>query len=394
MRLKVAVLFGGRSVEHEISVISAHQCMNAINQDKYQVTPIYISKQGDWYSGSDLLNLENFRDLERLLRHSQRIIFNQNCGKTNFYQEPQGIFTSRKPVNIDLAFPVMHGSYGEDGSLQGLLEMMHIPYVGCDVLASAVTMDKITTKILLQNLGIKVLDYFWFYSDAWINTKEQVLSGIKAKFNYPLVVKPSNLGSSIGVSAVNNDLELEDAIDLVIRLSQRVLIEPQITNIREINCALLGDRDVVEVSVCEEPLKAESILSYQDKYSGGVKNKSGLKNAQVASGGMSGAKRKIPADITETMRTKIQTIAKHAFIGLNCSGMVRVDFLLDQHTNEIYLCELNTIPGSLAFYLWEPLGKSFTAIIDRLFELAIKRHREVGNLVVSYGDNILKEWRS
>ena len=390
MRLNVAVIFGGRSVEHEISVISANQCINALDKNKYNVIPIYISKHGKWYTGNDLLKLENYRDSEKLLAEVQKIVVSQNAGATNFYNEPKGIFTSRKPVNIDIAFPITHGTYGEDGALQGLFETMNIPYVGCDVLASAVTMDKITTKMLLQTLGIKVLEYFWFYSDRWVSARDSVVSDIKAKFNYPLIVKPANLGSSIGVAAVNNDMELDDAVDLVVRLSQRVLIEPKVTNLKEINCAVLGDRDFAEVSVCEEPVRSDDILSYQDKYSGGMKNKSGIGLGKSSNSGMSGAKRKIPAEISGEMSDKIQAIAKQVFINLNCSGVVRVDFLIDQNTNEIYVCELNTIPGSLAFYLWEPLGKGFTALTERLIELALKRHREVNNLVVSYADNILR----
>ena len=393
MKLNIAVIFGGRSVEHEVSIISADQCINAINKDKYQPIPIYISKKGDWYTGDDLFGLENFEDLDRVISESQRIVFNQNSKASNFYLEPKNIFTSRKPVKIDIAFPVMHGTFGEDGTLQGLFEVMNIPYVGCDVLASAVTMDKIITKKLLQAAGIKVLDYFSFYGEAWINDKDKVVSDIKDKFSYPLIVKPGNLGSSVGVTSVKDDSELEDAIDVAVCLSQQVLIEPKIINLKEINCAVLGDREKAEVSVCEEPVRSDDILSYQDKYSGGAKGKSGIKSAKAVGGGMGSAKRKIPAEISEKMNKKIQEMAKQAFIDLNCSGVVRVDFLIDQDLDEVYICELNTIPGSLSFYLWEPSGMDFTALNDRLIDLALKRHREANNLVLSYSDNILKGWR-
>jgi D-alanine-D-alanine ligase len=392
MTLNVAVIFGGRSVEHEISVISAQQCINVLDKSKYQVVPIYISKEGRWYSGDDFLKIENFRNLEKLLIENQRIIVNQNAGITNFYREPRSIFSRRKPFDIDIAFPVMHGTYGEDGSLQGLFEMMNIPYVGCDVLSSAVAMDKITTKMVLQAQGIKVLDCFWFYSEKWLSARETVISGVKNKFSYPLIVKPGNLGSSIGVTAVNNDTELGDAIDLVIRLSHRVLIEPKVQNLKEINCAVLGDHDFAEVSVCEEPIRSDAILSYQDKYASGAKSKFGASGIKTASSGMSSAKRKIPADISSSLSAKIQEISSQVFFNLNCSGVVRIDFLIDQDVNEVYVCEINTIPGSLAFYLWEPLGKSFTVLTERLIELALKRHRENNNLIVSYSENILGKW--
>lgn len=387
MTLNVAVIFGGRSVEHEISIISALQCINAINKDKYNIIPLYISKQGDWYSGKELLTLENYRNLEQLLAQVHRVITNQNAGRANFYLEPKTIFTRRKPISIDVAFPVIHGTYGEDGTLQGLLEIMNIPYVGCDVLTAAITMDKVVTKKLLRSVGIQVLDDFSFYGENWIQDKDGVIARLKQKFSYPLIVKPSNLGSSIGVSVVNNDKELEDGIDLAISLSHKVLLEPHISNLKEINCAVMGDRDAVEVSVCEEPLRSSDILSYKDKYFGGSKSKLGSK---TGSGGMSSAKRKIPADVSAEVSAKIQACAKKAFVELNCNGVVRVDFLLDKNTNEIYLCELNTIPGSLAFYLWEPMGKNFTELTEQLIGLAIKRNRENNNLVVSYTDNILK----
>lgn len=385
MKLNVAVVFGGRSVEHEISVLSAQQCIAALDKNKYKVVPIYISKQGQWYSDAKLLDLDNYRDIEKLLAQSQKITLSQNLGSGNVYKEPAGFFSNRQIVTLDLIFPVMHGTYGEDGSLQGLFETMNIPYVGCDVLASAVTMDKVTTKMLLKALDILVLDDVWFYGYEWIEAKDRVISKIKNKFNYPLVVKPGNLGSSIGVAVVNNDIELEDAIDLAVSMSQRVLLEPKISNLKEVNCAVLGDHESVEISVCEEPVRADTILSYQDKYFSGGKNKTG----NVSNKGMSAAKRKIPAQISQEMNSKIQALARKAFINLNCCGVVRIDFLIDQDSNDIYLCELNPIPGSLAFYLWEPKGVSFTVLTDRLIDLALKRYRENNNLLVSYKTNIL-----
>ena len=389
MKLNVAVIFGGRSVEHEISVLSALQCIAALDKNKYQVIPVYISKQGQWYTGEKLLDLENYRDLEQLMVQSQKSIVSQNAGSGQICKESVGIFRKKQIATIDVVFPVMHGTHGEDGSLQGLFETMNIPYVGCDVLASAISMDKITTKMILRSIGISVLDDVWFYAYEWIGAKDTVISKIKAKFSYPLIVKPGNLGSSVGVTAVNNDSELEDAVDLAVSMSHRILVEPKIINLKEVNCAVLGDHEAAEVSVCEEPVRGDAILSYQDKYLSGAKNKT---NA-VASEGMSSAKRKIPAEISDEMSVKIQAIAKQAFIALNCNGVVRIDFLIDQNTNEVYLCELNTIPGSLAFYLWEPMGMGFTALTEALINLALKRHRENNNLVVSYSTNILKNFK-
>lgn len=391
MKLNVAVIFGGRSVEHEISVLSALQCIAALDKNKYHVIPVYISKQGQWYTGEKLLVLENYRDLEQLTMQSQKSIVNQNAGSGKICKESVGIFAKKQIATIDVVFPVMHGTHGEDGSLQGVFETMNVPYVGCDVLASAITMDKVTTKMVLRSIGISVLDDVWFYTHEWVEAKDAVIAKIKAKFNYPLIVKPGNLGSSVGVTAVNNDNELEDAVDLAVSMSQRILVEPKITNLKEVNCAVLGDCESLEVSVCEEPIRAEAILSYQDKYLSGTKNKINATGSR--SEGMSGAKRKIPAEISVAVNAKIQNLAKQAFVALNCNGVVRIDFLIDQNTNEIYLCELNTIPGSLAFYLWEPMGINFTALTERLIALALKRYRENNNLVVSYSTNILKNFK-
>lgn len=384
MKLNVGVVFGGRSVEHEISIISANLTMNAINKDRYNVIPFYIDKNGGWYTGDSLFELNNYRDIDKLLLKTQGVIPKVGSGASGFYKVPKNIFTSRKLINVDVIFPVIHGTYGEDGILQGLFESMNIPYVGCDVLSSAVAMDKVTSKVLLQSAGINILDYHWFYGEQWVDSKDDVISNIKSKFDYPLVVKPANLGSSIGVAAVNDDSELEDAIDLSTRLSHRVLIEPKIKNLKEINCSVLGDRELIEVSVCEEPLGVDDILSYRDKYSGGSKNKLGFKSSDQ------GAKRKIPADISEDLNNKIQEMAKRAFTEFACSGVVRVDFLIDQDSNDVYLCELNTIPGSLSFYLWEPSGKDFPSLTERLIEIALKRNREDNNLLVTYSENILK----
>lgn len=384
MKLNIAVVFGNKSVEHEISIISAIQTINAIDKDKYNVIPIYITKQGVWYGGEKLLKIENYKNIDQLLTQCNKIVLPQNSDAHCLLRSPAGLFGDKVLDKIDVIFPVMHGTYGEDGLIQGFFELMNIPYVGSNVLSSAITMDKVVTKMCLQSLGIPVLDYVSFYSNEWIKDKSQVLSKIKTKLTFPLIVKPTDLGSSIGITIVNDDEQLEDAIDLAVSVAERVLIEPTITNLKEVNCAILGDHDFVEVSMCEEPIGVDEILSYRDKYINEGATKTST-NAQ----GMSGAKRKLPADISESTKNEIESLAKKAFIELNCSGVARIDFLIDQNTNKIYLGEINPIPGSLAFYLWEPVGKSFTALTNRLIELALKRHRENNNLTFSYETNIL-----
>jgi len=390
MKLNLAIIFGGRSVEHEISVLSAQQCIAAVDKDKYTIIPIYISKQGQWYTGDKLLDLKQYCDIDQLLAQSTQIVVNQNTDACHVCKEVAGLFGKKHIATIDVAIPVTHGTYGEDGCLQGLLETMNVPYVGCNVLASAITMDKIATKMLLRSAKISVLDDVWFYAHEWIKNKDEVIARIKQKFNYPIIVKPSNAGSSVGVSSVDNDSQIEDAIDLAVSMSQRILVEPKVVALKEVNCSILGDAEEVEISVCEEPIGSDAILSYQDKYLNGAKSKLGC---SVKSGGMSSAKRKIPADISAELNQQIKAMAKQAFIILNCSGVVRIDFLIDQNTQQVYLCEVNTIPGSLSFYLWQPAGLNFTALTEKLIGLALKRHRQNNNLSVSYNTNILRNFQ-
>lgn len=392
MKLNLAIIFGGRSVEHEISVLSAQQCIAAVDKNKYNVIPIYISKQGQWYTGDQLLDLKQYCDIEQLLAKSTPIVINQNASACQICRQAVSLFGKKHLATIDIAIPITHGTYGEDGCLQGLLEIMNIPYVGCNVLSSAVTMDKIATKMLLRSAQVAVLDDVWFYAHEWISNKDQVIAKIKQKFNYPIIIKPSNAGSSVGVSSVESDDQIEDAIDLAVSMSQRILVEPKVVNLKEVNCSLLGDVEEALVSVCEEPIRGDAILSYQDKYLCGCGSKSKI-GGETTPGGMSSAKRKIPADISVELSEQIKAMAKQAFMALNCSGVVRIDFLIDQDNGQVYLCEVNTIPGSLSFYLWQPMGLEFTALIEKLITLALKRHRQNGNLSVSYNTNILRNFQ-
>lgn len=393
MKQTIAVIFGGRSVEHEVSIISAAQCIQALDKEKYQVLPIYITKQGIWYTGQSLLNIENFKNIDKLLLQCEQILISQNADEYTVYKSNPGLFSRKQISKIDIAFPVIHGTYAEDGTLQGFLEQMNVPYVGCNVLASAISMDKVVSKTLLRAAQIPVLNDFYFYSNEWIDNKDHVVSCINSRFTYPLIVKPVNLGSSVGVSAVNNQEELEDAIDLIVSLTDRVLVEPKINNLQEVNCAVLGYHESCETSVCEELFNSGGYLSYQDKYCGNAKlsqQKQSGSGSSLSDQGMLSAKREVPAKISEELKVKIETFAKQAFVALNCAGVVRVDFLIDRNTNDLYICELNAIPGSLAFHLFAPLGKSFTDLTNRLIEIAFKIHREKNNLTHSYTSNILQ----
>ncbi|MDF2936401.1 MAG: D-alanine/D-alanine ligase [Paenibacillaceae bacterium] len=379
MKTRVGVLFGGMSVEHEVSVISGLQALHALDTSVYEGVPIYITKQGEWYAGPELTSVDEFKDVAALKKKAKRVVlFTDESGRHLLLDPKPGLFKTKNIVDeIHVAFPVTHGTYGEDGALQGLLEMNKIPYVGCDVLSSAIGMDKIAAKTILKGAGLPQTGYLWFYSKAWSDNREGCLARVESELGYPVIVKPANLGSSVGVERAMNADELEQAVELVVNYSHKVLIEKMVDNLKEVNCSVLGDYEEALPSIIEEVGKSSEILSYADKY------------MNQASKGMSGSARIIPANITEETRLKVQDLAVKTFLELGAGGVSRIDFLIDTVTDEIYINEINTIPGSLSFYLWEPSGKSFTELTSRLLQLALKRARERENLTFSIDTNLL-----
>lgn len=382
MKINVAVLFGGKSVEHEVSVISALQAMQNMNKDKYQLYPVYITKKNELYYGSSLENIEEYKDIPKLLAKSTRVNIVSNGSKTYLYPQEQKRFSKAKPIaEIDVAFPIVHGTNVEDGALQGFLKTLNLPFVGCDVLASAVCMDKYVMKIMLKEAGFPVLDGLRFSISDYKNP-QALITAIEEKFGYPVVVKPVNLGSSVGISKADDFEQLEDSLELAFEFSDKILVEPAVVHLKEINCSVLGDSAEAEASELEEPVSTEGILSYSDKYLDGGKKQGGSK-------GMTSLKRKIPADIPESTAKEIKEIAVNAFKYLDCNGVVRIDFLMDSETGEFWINEFNTIPGSLAFYLWEPLGVKYTSLLDKMISLALKRQRNQENITYSFDTNIL-----
>ena len=377
MKINIGVFFGGRSVEHEVSIISALQAIHAIDSNKYNVIPVYISKEGIFYTGEALLEIQNYEDMKTLLSRAKRISIVKDLKETLIFEYPPGIFRNTALHRLDLAIPVVHGTNVEDGTLQGYLESIDIPYAGPDVLSSAIGMDKIIFKKVLKESGLPVLDYVWFYTKDWLKDSEAIYKKVEAQLKYPLIVKPANLGSSVGITPANNRTELEEAIELAGNFSKKILIEEMIVNLREINCSVLGDYEKTRASVCEEPVSSVDILSYQDKYMGN------------SGKGMGGSLRRLPADIPAEMSNLIQDLAVKTFQTLGCDGVSRIDFLIETEKNEVYVNEINTIPGSLSFYLWEASGLSFSDLMEELIQLALKKQREREQLIFSYETNIL-----
>ena len=382
MKTNVAVFYGCRSVEHEVSIISAVQAMRAINRDKYDVTPVYVTKDGEIYTGNDLFTIEEYRNLPELLKKSKKVYFVKENGNVVMKFEEKGLFSSKKSVNIDVAFPVVHGTNCEDGTIQGYFEYLGLPYVGCDILSSAVGMDKAVFKDVLKNAGLPVLDCLCFRAREYMTDMDKITAEIEAKIGFPLIVKPVNLGSSVGITKVNTKEALDDAITLALSFADKILVEHAVTAIREINCSVLGDTDSCIASVCEEPFMNDEILSYEDKYMGNSKNGGQSK-------GMASLGRKIPADLPEDKSEEIKNLSCKIFKAIGACGVVRIDFIIDKDTDKVYANEINTIPGSLAFYLWEASGVKYPELCDRLIDLAFRRQRNRENLTFTIDTNIL-----
>ena len=388
MKIKVGVIFGGKSVEHEISVITASQAINAFNKEKYEIVPLYISKKGLMYTGDELLELKNFKDIESLLKKCVQISLVNDGNKVSLLKFPCSKFKSNVINSIDVAFPCMHGTNGEDGTIQGYLEFLGIPYVGCDILSSSIGMDKIMMRKILKEANIPSLDYYSFYSLDYIKEESSIIESIENKIDYPVIVKAGNLGSSVGIKKAKNNVQLKEAIEFAMQYSDRIMVERAIVNLKEINCSVLGDMIDAKASECEEPFGSDEILSYSDKYMSGSNGKNGKLGGNKNSG-MASLDRKIPADRTSDQKEKIQSIAIKTFKTLGCNGVSRIDFMIDKETNEIFVNEINTIPGALSFYLWEATGISFEKELDELIELAFKRERQKESTTYSYDVNIL-----
>lgn len=381
MKIRVGVFFGGKSVEHEVSVISALQACRSLNTEKYDIIPVYITKNGDFYTGENIGKIEFYKNIPALLKESCRVIPVKESDGLHLIKYPLKKFGNNLAAVIDVVLPIVHGTNVEDGVLQGYLQTLGVPYASCDVISSAVGMDKYVMKTVFADNGIPVLPCSVVNVKEYTKSAQAVFEKIENKTTYPVIVKPLNLGSSVGIRKAKNREELESALEYAFTFSIKVLVENAITELKEINCSVLGDYESAEASECEEPVANDEILSYQDKYTGGTKS---------GKSGMASLKRKIPADIDGETREKIRDMAVKAFQALGCSGVARIDFMIDMSNGNIYLNEINTIPGSLAFYLWEPLGVKYSELLDRMISLALKRERENKALNFSFDSNILE----
>ena len=376
------VAFGGASPEHEVSVLTAMQVIAALDESAYSILPLYISKSGRWFTGDVLLDLKNYKDLKQVELSATPCSFTKNnIGQTHLTEQVRPRFFAKpKSHPVYALVCAFHGSDGENGSFQGICETYNIPYTGSGVLASSVGMDKAKAKQLCVANNIPVTDSLDFYETNWENDQDTIIKESEI-LGYPLIVKPVNLGSSIGVKRAENRNELIDAIETAFRYDAHLLIEEAIHPLMEINCSVLGTAEDCTVSVCEKPLGTTDTLSFEDKYqSGGSSEK-----------GMASADRIIPADISPKLTSEIQELAIQTFKVFDAAGVARLDFLVNSKTKKVYFNEINTIPGSFSFYLWDKSDISFTQLLEKLIAIALKKHQAKNGRVRTYNTNLLNE---
>ena len=386
MKIKVGVFFGGKSVEHEVSIITAIQAIENMDKTKYDIIPIYIAKDNKMYCGKYISDIEQYKNIKKLIDRSIQITLIQKANKVALLKCDKKFYENGIYDYIDIAFPIVHGTNVEDGTLQGYLKMFNIPYVGSDIISSATGMDKYAFKCILKENNIPVLDCIYYTLENYNNGVKNIIDDVEKKISYPIIIKPVNLGSSIGIQVVKTSSELEEAIIDAFSYANKIIVEKAIINLKEINCSVLGDYEDAQASECEEPLKTDEILSFKDKYLSGTKSKSAKFGNDNS---MNAGVLKLPADIPNETKQKIQELSIRTFKVLGCTGVARIDFIIDNDNNDVYVNEINTIPGSLSFHLWKATNLSYPDLLDRLINLGIKRNREEQNRTFSFDSNIL-----
>lgn len=367
-KLRVGVIFGGRSGEHEVSLMSATSVMQALDPTKYEVVPIGITKQGRWMVAGDVTKalaggLENAEGLPVSLLPDPT--------RNGIVPLERGELTSDRSskLNLDVIFPVLHGTFGEDGTVQGLLELSGLPYVGGGVAASSVGMDKALMKAVFRDAGLPMVDFLVVKVADWEKQPEQVAHQVEARFGYPCFVKPANLGSSVGISKVRRREELDPAIRLAARFDRKLVIEDAAENCREVECSVLGNDHPI-ASVTGEIVPVHEFYDYEAKY---FNDSSELV---------------IPARVSAGAAKTVQEMAVKAFQAIDCAGMARVDFFVHKETEEVLINEINTIPGftRISMYpkLWEASGIPYREVLDRLIQLALERHQEKSRLETTF----------
>ena len=351
--------------------------MKAMDKEKYDIVPIYIDKERNIYTGKLLMEIDSYKDMSLLRRYAKRVIIYTDKG--HYFLQSVGTF--KKIVNeVDIVFPIVHGSGVEDGSIAGYLETLGVPYVGPNVLSAALGQDKVMMKEIFKSNNLPIVDYTWFFDFEYQTNKDEIKNRIN-KLGYPVVIKPASLGSSVGITVVHKESELDAAINDAISYDKKILVEKMVENLVEVNCSVKGTVEECETSAIEEVMSSDEILSYRDKYMGGNKTK-----------GMASVGRIIPARLEEKELETIKELSIKVFRLLNLSGICRIDYLYDKTNKKIYINEPNTIPGSLSFYLWEPVGIKYKDLLDQTITGAIREYKKKQRKTFSFDTNILKNF--
>ena len=384
----LGVLYGSRSCEHEVSIITALQLMRSVPRDVFEVTPIYITQAGEWYTGEKLLDLSTYNQFDPYRSGLKRVSLDLTAGSGALlhYSQGKGLLrglTEEVVARIDCFIPAFHGMHGEDGSVQGLLELADVPYTSTGIVGSAVGMDKIVMKRFFQGMGYPTLPGISLLRSQFEEDREAALLKTEKELSYPVVVKPADLGSSIGVSFAADRAQLTEALELAFEYDRRVLVEKGLDHPVEINCSVLGFDGKTECSALEMPISSGEVLDFANKYLEG----------SSSSKGMASMGRVMNPDIGEETSRRIRELSQDIFTALDCKGVVRIDFMIDRATDQLYITEINTIPGSMAFYLWDKAGVPYAELIRKMVRLAEQAHQEKERNNFAYRSEILKAVR-
>jgi len=381
-KINIGVFFGGKSPEHDISITTGQFTIVGLKKLDYSVTPIYLDKQGKWYIDEKLGSLETFLDPEKKEDYLCALTpysfdLNSSVASQKIIFQKQGLM--RKTVTIDIAFPTFHGLNGEDGTIQGLFELLNVPYIGCGVASSALTMDKIFTKLIYQSKDILTPDFLSFNSFDWGKNEDTILQKITESLKWPIFVKPARLGSSIGITKTQNYEELKMACELGFHYDERIIVEEAVENLMDLTCCVIGNEHT-QTSLVQETSFTEGLLSYEDKYLKDGGTQTGQAQNSII----------IPARIDEETTNKIREMSAQIFKLFDCSGIARVDFLYNKQTRQLYANEVNTLPGTLYHHLWEKSNLKFEELLEKLINWAQKKHQTKNKVTYSFDSNLLQ----